>query len=156
NDTEPPVITTKPPIELWPPNHQYQTVTVTDLVASVTDNCDNIGVTSVVISSVSSDEPQNSNGDGNTGNDVVIGSSCKSVQLRSERKGDGNGRVYTVGLKVIDPSGNEATATNIVTVPHSQNGEPAIDDGPAYTVNGCEASPMEITDVFVRQQYKDF
>jgi hypothetical protein len=59
------------------------------------------------------------------------------VQLRSERMGTGNGRVYTITLKLTDASGNVSTATVKVSVPHSQNGSPAVDDGPSYTVNGC-------------------
>lgn len=157
NDTELPVITSKGPIEIWAPNHQYDSFNINDLVASVSDNCDStIGVNSVVIASVSSDEPVNSNGDGNTTNDIVIGDECKSVQLRSERMGDGNGRVYTINLQVADAAGNVGTATGKVTVPHSQNGSAAIDDGPQYAVSGCTANPLETADYFVRQQYKDF
>jgi len=84
-----------------------------------------------------SDEPENSLGDGDTFNDIVIGAGCKSVQLRAERVGSGNGRVYTITFKVTDSSGNSTTATAKVTVPQSQNGSPAIDDGPHYTVSGC-------------------
>lgn len=140
NDTEAPVITTTGPITLWPPNHKYTTVNVTDLVASVSDNCDSsLGVGSVRIASVSSDEPENSIGDGNTFNDIVIAGDCKSVKLRAERIGSGNGRVYTITLMVTDASGNVGTATVKVTVPTSQSGSGAVDDGPNYTVpGGCE------------------
>ncbi len=137
-DEQPPEITTVGPISLWPPNHQYETFNVADLVTGVSDNCDaSVGVGSVVIASVSSDEVENGAGDGNTLNDIVIAGDCKSVQLRSERMGAGNGRVYIITLSVTDLSGNVSTATVKVTVPHSQNGAPAVDDGPSYTVNGC-------------------
>jgi hypothetical protein len=37
-----------------------------------------------------------------------------------------------------DASGNVTTATPKVTVPKSQNGNPAVDDGPHYVVSsGC-------------------
>jgi hypothetical protein len=135
NDAEAPVITTGGPVVLWPPNHQYTTLNVSDLVTSVTDNCDSsIGVDDVVITSVSSDEPENSNGDGNTTNDIVIAGDCKSVQLRAERIGNGNGRVYVITLKVTDTDGNTTTKTITVTVPHSQNGAAAVNDGASYTV----------------------
>ena len=140
NDTEAPVITTNgQPVTLWPPNHKYETVNVTDLVASASDNCDSgVDIGSVQITSVSSDEPDNGVGDGNTTNDIVIASDCKSVQLRSERIGNGNGRVYTINFKVTDAAGNVSTATAKVTVPHSQNGSAAVDDGPLNTVlSGC-------------------
>jgi hypothetical protein len=139
-DEQPPDITTVGPIQMWPPNHKYETFNVSDLVTGVSDNCDpSVGVGSVVIASVSSDEVENAagGGDGNTLNDIVIAGDCKAVQLRSERQGGGNGRVYTITLRVTDASGNVSTATVKVTVPHSQNGTPAVDDGPSYTVNGC-------------------
>jgi hypothetical protein len=138
-DDEAPVITTDDDITLWPPDHKYKTVSVADLIASVEDNCDgSVDVGSVVIASVSSDEPDNTSGDGNTTNDIVIAADCKSVQLRSERMGDGNGRVYNITFKVTDTSGNVSTTTARVTVPHSQNGYPAVDDGPHNTVSsGC-------------------
>ncbi|HXD30977.1 MAG TPA: HYR domain-containing protein [Pyrinomonadaceae bacterium] len=126
-------------ISLWPPNHKYSTVKVTDLVASASDLCDpGVNINSVVIAKVTSDEPNNSAGDGNTTNDIVIAANCKSVQLRSERMGGSDGRVYTITFQVTDASGNVATATAKVTVPHSQNGAPAVDSGPQYTVlSGC-------------------
>lgn len=137
-DTTPPVITlngSSP--SMWPPNHKYRTFQVTDFVASVTDSCGtSLDVSSVVISKVSSDELENSAGDGNTLNDIVIAANCKSVQLRSERDGGANGRVYTITFSVTDGSGNSTTATTKVTVPKSQGSGPAIDDGPQYTVFG--------------------
>ncbi|HEY0380569.1 MAG TPA: choice-of-anchor Q domain-containing protein [Pyrinomonadaceae bacterium] len=140
NDTQGPDITTNgQTITLWPPNHKYKTVNVTALVASASDNCDaGVGVGSVRIASVTSDEPENSAGDGNTMNDILIAADCKSVQLRSERTGDGNGRVYTITLRVTDAAGNVSTATAQVVVPQSQNGSAAVDDGAQYTVlSGC-------------------
>jgi hypothetical protein len=140
NDTESPTITLNGNvITLWPPNHQYETVQISDLVGGASDNCDaGIGLSSVFISQVTSDEVENGNGDGNTLNDIVIAPDCKSVQLRSERSGNGNGRVYTITFKVIDAAGNMATATAKVTVPKSQNDSTAVDDGVHFTVlGGC-------------------
>jgi hypothetical protein len=139
-DVTAPVITTNgQTIALWPPNHKYSTIKVTDLVASASDLCDpSVNINSVRISKVTSDEPDNSGGDGNSTHDIVIAADCKSVQLRSERKGGSNGRVYTITFKVTDSSGNSSTATAKVVVDHSQNGSGAVDDGPAYTVlGGC-------------------
>jgi hypothetical protein len=126
-------------IALWPPNHQYETVQVTDLIAGASDNCDaTVSLASVYISQVTSDEVENGNGDGNTLNDIVIASDCRSVQLRAEREGGANGRVYVITFKVRDASGNSTTATAQVTVPKSQDDSPAINDGPHYIVNsGC-------------------
>lgn len=146
-DTTPPVITPTDTVHvLWPPNHKYHTITILDCVASVEDICDvNVGVDDVVITSVSSDEPENGNqdiwteatggGDGNTNDDIIIVDS-QTVQLRAERQGGGNGRVYTINYQVTDASGNTATGSSQVSVPHDQDGEPAVDDGPGagYTV----------------------
>jgi len=124
-------------LSMWPPNHNYQTFNVTDFVVSVSDGCDtSLGVGDVVISRVTSDELENGSGDGNTTNDIVIAGDCKSVQLRAERAGSGDGRVYTITFTVQDASGNVGTATATVFVPQSQNSGPAVDSGPHYTVNG--------------------
>jgi hypothetical protein len=85
---------------------------------------------------VTSDEVENGTGDGNTLNDIAIASDCKSVQLRAERSGTGNGRVYTITFLVRDASGKTSTATAQVVVPHNP-GETPVDSGPNYTVNGC-------------------
>ena len=136
-DDEAPTITTVGSASLWPPNHQYVTFNLSDLVTSVSDNCDSsIGVEDVVITTVTSDEPENTAGDGNTLNDIVIAGDCQSVQLRSERIGSSNGRVYTITVQVTDSNGNTSTATIKVNVPHSQNGSAAVDDGVHYTVAG--------------------
>jgi hypothetical protein len=115
----------------------YRTFNVSDFVTSVSDNCDvSVGVSSVKIVSVSSDEPDDSTADGMTLNDIVIGGDCKSVQVRAERKGDSNGRVYIVTLKVTDTAGNTTTTTARVSVPSSQNGAAAIADAPSFTIQG--------------------
>jgi hypothetical protein len=136
-DTTPPVITLNGQTpSMWPPNHKYQTFQVTNFVTGVTDSCNtSLSVSSVVIEKVTSDETENGNGDGNTTNDIVIASDCKSVQLRSERDGGGNGRVYTITFRVRDASGNTTRATAKVVVQHNP-GETAVDSGVHYTVNG--------------------
>lgn len=146
NDTEAPVITLNPMnIELWPPNHQYETVTVSSLVTSVTDNCGgSIPISNVVIAQVSSDEPENGPDDGNTVNDIVIAADCKSVQLRAERQSGGNGRVYTITLQVKDSNNNVRTVTKTVGVPPNQSGMPALlGPGPGYSVtSSCLLAPL--------------
>ncbi|MBI5647119.1 MAG: T9SS type A sorting domain-containing protein [Ignavibacteriae bacterium] len=145
NDTQAPVATVKPDQYMWPPNHEYQTVSAAEMVAAVTDNCATMSTADVRITSVSSDEPENSTGggDGNTSDDIVIAGDCNSVQLRRERKGGGNGRVYTVHFSVSDPDGNTSSYTFRAYVPHSELGT-SVDDGAVsgYTVNSpCSASP---------------
>ncbi|MFN2579063.1 MAG: Ig-like domain-containing protein [Pyrinomonadaceae bacterium] len=122
-------------ISLWPPNHSYHTINVSDLVASASDNFDlNLNLDSVVIAQVTSDEIENGNGDGNTLNDIVIASNCKSVQLRSERDGGADGRVYTITFAARDATGNLTNTTAIVTVPKNSGGN-AVDSGLHYIVH---------------------
>ena len=141
-----PVITTAEPISLWPPNQKYQTFTVAQCVVSVS-GCPDFSVNDVVITQVTSDEQEDApgDGDGNTVNDIVIAGDCKSVQLRCERQGSGNGRVYTIHLSVDAGNGNIGAATCLITVPKSQNGNPAVDDGPAYTETGSCGSVSKMT-----------
>jgi hypothetical protein len=129
-------------IVLLPPNHDYHTFTIADLVEAATDGCDtSLGTGGVVITQVTSDELEDDTGhgggDGHTRNDIVIGADCRSAQLRIEREGGGNGRVYTVALRVQDAAGNRATRTVQVMVPPSDDSAFAVDDGPHYTVTSA-------------------
>jgi hypothetical protein len=140
-DTTPPDITLSGnQIILRPPNNKYQTIRISDFVLSVTDICDaNVGIDDVIITSVSSDEPENAKGDvdGNTRNDIVI-LNAQTVKLRAERNEKANGRVYTINFKVTDLSGNTATECCKIWVLKSQapRWRIAIDDGASagYTV----------------------
>ena len=133
-DNEPPVIVLNGQTpSMWPPNHKYHTFGVANFVTAVTDNCDTIGVSSVVITMVTSDEVENGNGDGNTLNDIVIAPDCRSVQLRAEREGNSDGRVYRIYFRVTDASGNVGTASATVVVPHNP-GQTPVDSGPHYAV----------------------
>ena len=51
------------------------------------------------------------------------------VNLRAERSGNGDGRVYRRAVTVSDGRGGFCTRTINVTVPHSKNGDVAIDSG---------------------------
>jgi len=123
---------------LWLPLHQYQVVTVNDLIESAGDACDSgVNRNNVVITQVTSDEGQNTpgNDDGNTVNDIVIAPDCKSVQLRAERANSGNGRVYTISMRVTDAAGNPQVVTSQIKV-RRQPLQAAVDSGTQYTVTG--------------------
>jgi CSLREA domain-containing protein len=133
----PPVVTLKAATVLKPNvNHSYRTFMISNMVQSATDACGGDLINSVVIEKATSDEVENSPdpGDGNTVNDIVIASDCKSVQLRSERDGTKDGRVYLVTVAVSDSSSNVGRATYKVSVPVGKN--PAVDSGVHYTVTG--------------------
>lgn len=66
---------------LWPPNHSYHTVTLSDCIASIADQCDGaLPVTGTIIR-VTSDEPESGRGD-KTCNDIVIVDDT-TVELRA-------------------------------------------------------------------------
>ena len=102
------------PDVLWPANHKYVDI---DATVSVSDNSD--ANPTVTLLSVTSNEPDNGKGDGNTVDDIVIVDDFH-FRLRAERSGPGDGRVYTINYQVADSCGNTATATTEVTVPHSK------------------------------------
>jgi len=135
-DNEAPTFTAvSNPITLWPPNHKYRSFDASDFVVSVDDNCTDLGAADVTITHVTSDEAEDAKGkgDGKTKNDIVISGS--SVDLRAERQGGGNGRVYTIYMTVTDEHGNSSSASAQVHVPHSKKSG-AADDGAVYTVTG--------------------
>ena len=72
-----------------------------------------------MITSVTSNEPINGLGDGNTNVDWRI-TGALTVELRSERAGPLRDRIYTLGVRCTDASGNGSSTTVTVTVPHDQ------------------------------------
>ncbi len=63
------------------------------------------------------------------------------MELRAERQGAGNGRVYTIQLAARDASGNLGMTAFQVHVPHAADST-AVDDGPSYVVQGEGCSPL--------------
>lgn len=113
SDTIPPVIGSATPsiTTIDSANHRLVPVTI-DVLAT-----DNIAPPPVCsIAGVTSNEPQNGLGDGDTPNDWLIVPPL-TVELRAERSGTGNGRVYTIAIQCVDGSGNTATTTASVSVP---------------------------------------
>ena len=98
---------------LWPPNHKMVDVTVN---YGVTDNC---SATSSCVLTVSSNEAVNGSGDGNTSSDWQV-VDAHHVQLRAERAGNGNDRIYTMTLTCTDAAGNSTVRTATVLVAHNQ------------------------------------
>ncbi len=110
-DTTPPVIVsiTASPNNLWPPNHTMVNVSVTVIATDAVDPAP----TSHIVS-VSSNQPINGTGDGDTSPDWVI-TGPLTLQLRAERAGNAP-RVYTITIATTDASGNTSYGTVIVTV----------------------------------------
>jgi len=116
NDVEPPVIhdlVVTPPV-LWPPNHKMKNVNVN---YTSTDNCPGPITCNIV---VTSDEPENGTGDGDTAPDWEL-INDHHIKLRAERAGNGDGRVYTVTLTCTDQYGNSSSGTKTVLVPKNMS-----------------------------------
>jgi len=112
-DNEPPAITnvSANPYILWPPNHKMKDV---EINYTSTDNC---GVVSCRLE-VSSSEPINGTGDGDTDPDWEIVDS-HHVKLRAERANNGEGRIYTITIICSDEQGNETRQSTTVRVAHN-------------------------------------
>jgi hypothetical protein len=90
------------------PNHKMFDVFV-DYTAT------DLGGAPVCTLQVTSNEPVNGSGDGNTATDWLV-VDAHHVQLRAERSGHGSGRVYTITATCVDAAGNAASRTATVSV----------------------------------------
>jgi microsomal dipeptidase-like Zn-dependent dipeptidase len=118
-DKTPPLVTCSSSApSLWPPNHRLVNVqfgvTVDDPLS---------GPAGFTLLSVTSNEPDNGLGDGDTPNDIqgfAIGTPDLTGQLRAERSGRGTGRVYSARYRAEDTAGNTTTCTTTSFVSSSQ------------------------------------
>ena len=134
-DTTPPVVgcsTNKS--TLWPPNHQMEQVIVYVQASDDTTPANQLRVAVTV----SSNEPDDANGDGHFTGDVNghdgftapvpvpvtfdpnLGCFVGTVALRAERDGGGVGRVYSIVCQAQDLAGNTSAARCAVAVSHDQ------------------------------------
>jgi FG-GAP repeat protein len=100
---------------IWPPNHQFVNVTI----QGVTDP-DGDPVT-ITIDQIKQDEPTDGTGDGHTCPDGQ-GIGTSTAQIRAERSGQGNGRVYTIFFTASDGNGGSCQNSVTVCVPRTNNG----------------------------------
>ena len=105
---------------LWPPNHQME-----DIIIEA-NAFDNSGMPVNLSVEVTSNEPMEGTGDGDTGPDwttpdidQVTGTIY--LQLRAERSGGGSGRVYTIIITATDDSGNSSTSSVEIIVSHDKS-----------------------------------
>jgi len=110
---------------LWPPNHKLVPVEI----LGVTDpEGDPISIT---VTGITQDEPTSGLGDGDITPDG-IGVGTSQPQVRAERAGGGNGRVYVISFRAEDGQGGSCTGSVKVTVPHDKGKGEAVDDGQSY------------------------
>lgn len=120
---------TASPESIWPPNHKLVGVTV----GGVSDpDGDAVEFT---VTGITQDEPLDGTGDGDTAPDAVISDDGSAVQVRAERSGTGDGRVYELAFTATDTNGASCTGTVKVAVPHDRNGA-AVDSGQSYNSLG--------------------
>lgn len=124
-DTTPPslALTTDSTV-LWPPNHRLVPVRV---AWQTSDRCG--GMTSARLVTATSSEPDDApgDGDGRTTGDISgaeTGAPDADIELRAERSGIGPGRTYEITYAATDASGNTASASALLRVPHD------LGDGP--------------------------
>ncbi len=112
SDITPPVISSvsTTPDAIWPPSHQMVAVSVR---VSATDDSGETPVCAVT--HVTSSEPDNNSGDGNTHGDTAILGPL-AVTVRAERSGPVGARLYAVNVECRDGSGNAATSAGAVRV----------------------------------------
>jgi len=135
-------------IKLWPPNHKFHEVAVGDCVSAI-DACD--GELQGEFIWASSDEPIDDIGDGHHAPDIGRSADGEHVCVRSERQGPRDGRVYKLGVRVVDAAGNEAEGECLVIVDHDQRGVTGSDSGESYRIDlddstidsDCAGSPPD-------------
>ena len=119
-DTIAPTVSPIPSVTiLWPPNHSLQPVAIQ------ANAYDNGGGAIHLTVQVTSSEPPDATGDGNTIPDFYIDSvydqlGMIELRLRSERSGKGPGRTYTILVTATDETGNPSIATVEIRAPHDK------------------------------------
>lgn len=115
--------------QLWPANHKFVTVGLTGATGGT-----------LAINGVTQDEPLDGTGDGDTGPDAAWVSSTvrDQVQLRAERSGKGDGRVYRIAYSV-NGAGGKCDGLVYVSVPHDQGPGGAAVDTKSVVVNSFGA-----------------
>lgn len=121
-------------VSLWPPNHKMTSIDV--LAATGITDPDGDPVT-IVINAITQDEPVAGPADG-----AGLGGGIASI--RAERDGNGNGRVYGIAFTASDNKGGSCQGILFVSVPHSNNGSPAVDDGQVFDSTQTTASAPTI------------
>ncbi|HXI90883.1 MAG TPA: carboxypeptidase regulatory-like domain-containing protein [Blastocatellia bacterium] len=115
NDVQPPVVTCNvSTTTLWPPLHDLVNV---GLSASATDNCPG---TTISVAVFGDENDEEATGDGTfspDAKDIALG----TLRLRSERKGNGDGRVYLIIVTATDAAGNVSRCCRTVTVTLDQS-----------------------------------
>jgi environmental stress-induced protein Ves len=120
-DTSAPVIVsiTASPDELRPANHKLVDVTIT---VEATDDTDPAPYSRIF--AVTANEAIDAAGSGNTTDYDYNVTGPLTVELRAERSGQGQDRIYRIFIETYDAAGNRTTGNVTVRVPRDGNGAP--------------------------------
>jgi hypothetical protein len=109
------------PALLWPPNNKFVPVSIGGVADADGDPL------TLAVTAIRQDEPV---GKGNKAPDGK-GVGTATAELRAEKLGNGDGRVYHVYFTASDGHGGACTGEVRVSVPHDQ-ARPVVDGGPLY------------------------
>lgn len=139
NEMRLPTVTAMDPVILWPPNHKFVTYEAADLLSVEGGGCNTFDWDDVSVVEVRSNEPMDGKGDGAHQPDMQV--VCpNTVRVRSERSGNGDGRVYTIVYRVSFMDGSTEDLEAEIHVPHDQRDTCTDDHGGidgGHTVTGC-------------------
>ena len=99
----------------------------------------------ITVDAITQDEPVNGTGDGDTCPDAVI--VAGAAQVRWERAGSGNGRVYSISFTAHDGKGGTCRGSVQACVPQDRgNGRSTcMDDGQRYDATVCASEARTAT-----------
>jgi hypothetical protein len=112
------------PDRLWPPNHKFVPIAIDGVTDPDGD------MVTITIDSIFQDEAVTARGSGKSAPDGR-GVGTSTAEVRAERVGGGNGRVYHIGFTATDGLGASCAGTVTVGVP-SRPHKPPVDDGPLF------------------------
>lgn len=109
-------------VRVWPPNGK---MTLIPLAGNVVVHDPEGGDLTLTVESITQDEPVGMPADGS-------GIGTGVAQVRAERSGSGNGRVYQINYKATDSEGKSCVGFLQAGVPHDVADSAAVDDGQQF------------------------
>jgi hypothetical protein len=122
-------------IDLWPPDHRYEELDLHEIVDVSDPDGDAI---SFSIEGIAQDESIRGRGAGNTPCDAEV-SGDSTFRVRRERRGGGDGRVYTVDYIAHDGKGGSCRGVLEVGVSANPFGGPAVNGGALVDSLACDS-----------------
>lgn len=124
--------TASPAQVLWSPQHKMQAIHIQGITDAEEDPV------SVTVTHIEQDEPVNGLGDGDTSPDGA-GVGTSTAQVRAERGGKGNGRLYEISFIARDSSAAACYGGVFVGVPHDKSGKkPVVDSKQRFDSTGTQ------------------